>query len=141
NTNANDWHACREGELQTLATRLRNSERRQRQLASARLGGVTAGVTACLVFGFGMLFAGGPMSMGGLSCSECKANFDAYHGHLVLAAALDSDLAEQMDLHLEKCVRCRDLFDEKYPTARELSGLSVHDLWRPASRLGYAAAY
>jgi hypothetical protein len=95
------WSDCAPGELQRVATRLRDRRRRE---FLRQAGSVAAGV---VVLGAGGYFAtragtSSPLQpYGGIACAEVMRLMPRYR-----AQQLSADVAERIQIHLAKCPKC-----------------------------------
>jgi hypothetical protein len=115
-SNHDDWQACPPGELARMAKRLDAGLRGARfsQLAVTGLMSLLICAAGIILLG-GFVFYSEP-TFGGISCTDCLAQADEYHGYLVgKNPTMDPDLAGKIKKHLQKCGYCRAKFHESYP--------------------------
>lgn len=124
-----NWNECPPGELSQLAGRLNTSRQRARRKQLFTNTAACMLLVACGVFVVGSLIDTGGPRFGGITCSECKANFVAYHGHKTEVAPIEDSLVNSMAIHLEQCQICRDFFEQTYPGV--LSAEKSHQLLMP----------
>ena len=112
-SNSQEWQPCSRSEFTSLAARL--DAKRQRE----QLGGVVRAVTvvACLavVASAGLWAMSSKRPAGGITCEHCYAQFDTYHEHLTGSAAMPADEAHSMQVHLARCLHCREEFEARFP--------------------------
>lgn len=113
NTPTDDaWGACQANELVNLGSQLRAQETRSRQWKMATAA--ATGVAAILVLS-SLVWTNGTTA-GGITCSECYAQFGAFHTQLATGeSSLDENSIASMTAHLEHCERCRIKFEERFP--------------------------
>jgi hypothetical protein len=109
-----DWIDCPTGELQALGERLSSNHLRGKHMAAYRMVAASA-LVVLLAFGASQWLRP-DAKLGGLTCGECFAQFNAYHKHLVTGGdAIDEALAVQMHDHLAQCEICRPKFEARFP--------------------------
>jgi hypothetical protein len=110
-----EWNDCPTGELRQMVGRLKATQQRARSKQLFSIASACMLLVGGGIFVIGSLLDTGSLRYGGISCSECQANFAAYHDFKNEAASLDDSLATSMAAHLEQCQFCRNLFEQTYP--------------------------
>lgn len=76
------WEACPSGQLTGMVRRLEASQRRAQRKQVFNTALLSTAVFAIVVLAAGTWMGPASTSYGGIRCSVCRANFDAYNTHL-----------------------------------------------------------
>ena len=101
------WDDCPSGVVAEMAGRLRR-RKRQTQMRPFVFLGVTALLLSAIGYGVMSRDTAGSLN---LNCSETAALFAKYHDD-TLGAAKKNAVRE----HLSRCPKCREHYDEQYPS-------------------------
>ncbi len=109
--NQNDWTECRPGELCSLGERLRSDYLRTKHASAYRTVAACA-LVVLLSLGASQWLRSADR-LGGMTCMECVAQFDAYHDHLSGTANMAPEQAKQLQEHLANCKKCQSFYENK----------------------------
>lgn len=110
---SDSWGPCDSDELVALGTQLRAKDNRQRQMKTITSAAAVSFVAVLALGSLLWLDSGNP---GGITCGECFASFNDYHGHLTdNSSSMSGEAAQSMSEHLAVCALCRQKFEARFP--------------------------
>ena len=117
-SDAESWEPCPQGELSRMVHRMHSDQSQASNTPKFALSLAAAVLVAIAAVGIKGFWGSEsePMLYGGISCGQCKENFEAYHKHLTKTEVLaDAQVLESMRVHLSKCKLCKNYFNKIYP--------------------------
>ena len=108
------WNDCPPGQLTGMVARL-NTSRRNAQLRKFYRTAAGSLVVAAIAILAGVYLTT-DSHLAGLSCQQCKAQFETYRSHLTDGPQEPiAPIIRQVAAHLQKCTFCRRAFQKAYP--------------------------